>query len=79
MRKRVLHPPPQAVPLLPHGRRLFALLALVAWAVHIWAHACNALSQPTKFSILHRSSGPLPSTKKRHLLLQKMPFVLFVL
>ena len=39
-------------------------MALVAWAVHIWAHACNALSQPTKFSILHRSRDPLPSTKK---------------
>ena len=23
MRKRVLYPPPQVVPLLPHGRRLF--------------------------------------------------------
>ena len=33
--QRVLYPPPQAVPLLPHGRRLFfAPLALVAWAVH---------------------------------------------
>ena len=33
MRKRVLYPPPQAVPLLPHGRRLGVVRAcgFIAW------------------------------------------------